>query len=121
MLKNADKYIRPLQLMGMKVCLTVKNSSDIGFCHLTDGEIDNLVAQVKIAVELYGLDGIDLWDDSDEYGADGIKNASAYPKLIKALRGALSKETMLTVADKGEATATFLTKKMWWYRSWQIH
>jgi hypothetical protein len=110
-LKNADKYIRPLQLMGMKVCLTVKNSSAIGFCHLTDGEIDNLVAQVKIAVELYGLDGIDLWDDSDEYGADGIKNASAYPKLIKALRGALSKETMLTIADKGEATATFFDKE----------
>ena len=33
-LKNADKYIRPLKLMGMKVCLTVKNSSTIGFCHL---------------------------------------------------------------------------------------
>lgn len=110
-LKNADKYIRPLQLMGMKVCLTVKNSSTIGFCHLTDGEIDNLVAQVKTAVELYGLDGIDLWDDSDEYGANGIKNTSAYPKLIKALRGALSKETMLTVADKGEATATFFDKE----------
>lgn len=110
-LKDADKYIRPLQLMGMKVCLTVKNSSTIGFCHLTDGEIDNLVAQVKTAVELYGLDGIDLWDDSDEYGVDGIKNASAYPKLIKALRGALSKETMLTVADKGEATATFFDKE----------
>lgn len=110
-LKNADKYIRPLQLMGMKVCLTVKNSSAIGFCHLTDGEIDNLVAQVKTAVELYGLDGIDLWDDSDEYGANGIKNTSAYPKLIKALRGALSKETMLTVADKGEATATFFDKE----------
>ncbi|WP_195471075.1 BT_3987 domain-containing protein [Bacteroides xylanisolvens] len=110
-LKNADKYIRPLQLMGMKVCLTVKNSSTIGFCHLTDGEIDNLVAQVKTAVELYGLDGIDLWDDSDEYGANGIKNTSAYPKLIKALRGALSKETMLTVADKGEATASFFDKE----------
>lgn len=110
-LKDANKYIRPLQLMGMKVCLTVKNSSAIGFCHLTDGEIDNLVAQVKTAVELYGLDGIDLWDDSDEYGANGIKNTSAYPKLIKALRGALSKETMLTVADKGEATATFFDKE----------
>jgi len=110
-LKNADKYIRPLQLMGMKVCLTVKNSSTIGFCHLTDGEIDNLVAKVKTAVELYGLDGIDLWDDGDEYGANGIKNTSAYPKLIKALRGALSKETMLTVADKGEATATFFDKE----------
>lgn len=30
-LKNADKYIRPLQLMGMKVCLTVKNSPTTGF------------------------------------------------------------------------------------------
>ena len=87
-LKNADKYIRPLKLMGMKVCLTVKNSSTIGFCHLTDGEIENFVAQVKNVVELYELDGIDLWDDSDEYGADGIKNTSTYPKLIKALREA---------------------------------
>ena len=75
----------------MKVCLTVKNSSTIGFCHLTDGEIENFVAQVRNAVELYELDGIDLWDDSDEYGIDGIKNTSTYPKLIKALREALSK------------------------------
>ena len=110
-LKNADKYIRPLKLMGMKVCLTVKNSSTIGFCHLTDGEIENFVAQVRNAVELYELDGIDLWDDSDEYGIDGIKNTSTYPKLIKALREALSKETMLTVADKGEATALFFDKE----------
>lgn len=110
-LKNADKYIRPLQLMGMKVCLTVKNSPVTGFCHLTDGEIDNFVAQVKTAVELYKLDGIDLWDDSDEYGTDGIKNTSAYPKLIKALREALPKEIMLTVADKGDATATFSDKQ----------
>ena len=110
-LKNADKYIRPLKLMGMKVCLTVKNSSTIGFCHLTDSEIENFVAQVRNAVELYELDGIDLWDDSDEYGIDGIKNTSTYPKLIKALREALSKETMLTVADKGEATALFFDKE----------
>ena len=110
-LKNADKYIRPLKLMGMKVCLTVKNSSTIGFCHLTDGEIENFVAHVKTVVEVYGLDGIDLWDDSDEYGADGIKNTSAYPKLIKALREALPKETMLTVADKGKATETFFDKE----------
>jgi len=89
----------------------VKNSSTIGFCHLTDGEIENFVAQVRNAVELYELDGIDLWDDSDEYGIDGIKNTSTYPKLIKALREALSKETMLTVADKGEATALFFDKE----------
>lgn len=110
-LKNADKYIRPLQLMGMKVCLTVKNSPTTGFCHLTEGEIENFVAQLKIAVELYGLDGIDLWDDSNEYGTDGVKNTSTYPKLIKALRETLPKEIMLTVADKGEATATFYDKE----------
>lgn len=110
-LKNADKYIRPLQLMGMKVCLTVKNSPTTGFCHLTEGEIENFVAQLKIAVELYGLDGIDLWDDSNEYGTDGVKNTSAYPKLIKALRETLPKAIMLTVADKGEATATFYDKE----------
>ena len=110
-LKNANKYIRPLQIMGMKVCLTVKNSPTIGFCHLDDVSIENFVAQVKIVLDIYGLDGIDLWDDSDEYSMKSIENAAAYPKLIKALREALPKDKMLTVADKGEATSTFFDKE----------
>lgn len=110
-LKNANKYIRPLQLKGMKVCLTVKNSSTVGFCHLTDVEIDNFVAQAKTAVELYGLDGIDLWDDSNEYAVKEIKDATAYPKLIKRMRESLPKGKLLTVADKGEATANFGEKE----------
>ncbi|WP_294557109.1 DUF1735 domain-containing protein [uncultured Bacteroides sp.] len=110
-LKNADKYIRPLQLMGMKVCLTVKNSAATGFCHLLDVDIENLVVQIKTVVELYGLDGIDLWDDSDGYGTEGVKNTTVYPKLIKALREALPEGKLLTVADKGEATAYFSDKE----------
>lgn len=110
-LKNADKYIRPLQLMGMKVCLTVKNSTATGFCHLLDVDIENFVVQVKTVVELYGLDGIDLWDDSDEYSMEGVKNTTIYPKLIKALREALPKGKLLTVADKGDATAYFSDKE----------
>ena len=110
-LKNADKYIRPLQLMGMKVCLTVKNSTATGFCHLLDADIENFVVQVKTVVELYGLDGIDLWDDSDEYDVGGVKNTAVYPKLIKALRGALPEGKLLTVADKGEATSYFFDKE----------
>lgn len=110
-LKHADKYIRPLQLMGIKVCLTIKSSPTVGFCHLAEGDIENFVMQAKTVVEFYKLDGIDLWDEGDEYGAEGVKNMTVYPKLIKALREALPKEKMLTVADKGDATSYFSDKE----------
>lgn len=108
-LEKADKYIRPLQDNGRKVCLSIENGNKgLGFCNLTDMQIADFVQQVKNVVELYHLDGINLWDKVNTYSQEGVfaMNTASYPKLIRALRDALP-EKLLTVVDKGEATEYF--------------
>lgn len=109
-LDHAVKYIRPLQEHGSKVCISVEGSGKgLGFCNLTDEQIVDFVAQVKTAVEEFGIDGINLWDRSAGYGKEGMPavNTTSYPKLIKALREALGSEKLLTVTVYGEPTSTF--------------
>lgn len=109
-LDHAVKYIRPLQEHGSKVCISIEGSGKgLGFCNLTDGQIVDFVAQVKTAVEEFGIDGINLWDRSAGYGKEGMPamNTASYPKLIKALREALGREKLLTVTVYGEPTSTF--------------
>ena len=109
-LDHAVKYIRPLQEHGSKVCISIEGSGKgLGFCNLTDGQIVDFVAQVKTAVEEFGIDGINLWDRSAGYGKEGMPavNTTSYPKLIKALREALGREKLLTVTVYEEPTSTF--------------
>ena len=101
-LEHADKYIRPLQDKGRKVCLCIEGAgTGLGFCNLTDAQITDFVAQVKDVVERFGIDGINLWDRYSGYGKDGMPamNTTSYPKLIKALRETLGHDRMLTVVD----------------------
>lgn len=105
-LENRDKYIRTLQEYGRKICLCIENGGQgIGFCNLTDYQITDFVAQVKSIVELYELDGVNLWDEDSKYGNAKISTTS-YPKLIKSLREALP-DKLLTLVDKGNATEYF--------------
>lgn len=106
-LEHADKYIRPLQDKGRKVCLCIEGAgTGLGFCNLTDAQIKDFVAQVKDVVERFGIDGINLWDRYSGYGKDGMPamNTTSYPKLIKALRETLGHDRMLTVVDHMEPT-----------------
>lgn len=108
-LNNAERYIRPLQLYGRKVCLTVKGGGQgIGFCNLGDKQIADLVFRLKHTVDSYGLDGLNLWDEGSGYGKEGMPPVSkeSYPKLIDALRKAMP-DKMITVTDIGEPTASF--------------
>lgn len=109
-LEHAAKYIRPLQDKKRKVCLCIEGAgTGMGFCNLKDAQIADFVAQVKTVVEMYGLDGINLWDRNSGYGKDGMPamNTTSYPKLIKAMREALGNEKMLTVTDHMEPTEYF--------------
>jgi len=109
-LDHADKYIRPLQDKGRKICLSLEgDGSGLGFCNLDDTQITDFVMQVKAVVNNYPIDGINLWDRNAGYGKGGglpAMNTTSYPKLIKALREALP-DKMLTLTDYGEPTEYF--------------
>lgn len=109
-MEHADKYLRPLQDKGRKVCLSIEGAgTGLGFCNLTDMQIADFVAQVENVVETYRLDGINLWDRNSGYGKEGMPpmNTTSYPRLIKALREALGKDKLLTVTDYKEPTEYF--------------
>jgi len=109
-LEHADLHIRPLQDKGRKVCLSIEGgNTGLGFCNLTDAQIADFVAQVKACLETYDLDGVNLFDRNAGYGeVEGMPamNTTSYPKLIKALRGAMP-DKLLTLSDYEEPTEYF--------------
>lgn len=109
-LEHADKYIAQMKDKGRKICVCIEGAGKgIGFCNMTDTQIADFVAQVKVFVETYDLDGVNLWDRGTGYGKEGMPamNTTSYPKLIKAMREALGKDRLLTVVDYEEPTEYF--------------
>lgn len=108
-LEHAAKYIRPLQNRGRKVCICIRNGDKgLGFCNMTDAQIADFTAQVKEIIELYDIDGVNLWDEEGAYGIQGMPrmNMTSYPKLIKSLHDALPGK-LITLVDKGKPTEHF--------------
>lgn len=109
-LDHADKYIRPLQDKGRKVCLCIEgDGKGVGFCNLTDAQIADFTAQVKTVLDAYQLDGVNLFDRNTGYGKEEdlpAMNTTSYPKLIKALREAMP-EKLLTLVDYEAPTEYF--------------
>lgn len=108
-LENSARYIRPLQAAGRKVCICIQGGGKgIGFCNMSDAQIEDFTDQVKTVIETYGIDGINLRDEGSAYGKEGFPpmNTTSYPKLIKSLREALPGK-LLTLVDKEEPTEYF--------------
>lgn len=109
-LDHAVKYIRPLQEVGRKVCISIEGGgTGLGFCNMSDGQIADFTAQVKTVIEQFELDGVNLWDRNAGYGKEGMPavNTTSYPKLIKTLREALGSDKLLTLTVYEEPTETF--------------
>lgn len=108
-LEHADKYIAPMKDKGRKICVCIEGAGKgVGFCNMTDAQIADFVAQVKVFVETYDLDGVNLWDRGTGYGKEGMPamNTTSYPKLIKAMREAMP-DKLLTVVDHEAPTEYF--------------
>lgn len=111
-LANRAKYIVPLQDKGHKVCLVLEGgATGLGFCNLTDAQIDDFVAQVRKVVYDNDLDGVNFFDKGAAYEqaeSNGLPamNTTSYPKLIQKMRTALPGK-LVTLADYGEPTAYF--------------
>lgn len=109
-LEHSDKYIAQMKDKGRKICVCIEGAGKgVGFCNMTDAQIADFVSQVKVFVETYDLDGINLWDRGAGYGKEGMPamNTTSYPRLIKAMREALGKDRLLTVVDYEEPTEYF--------------
>lgn len=109
-LDHSDKYIAQMKDKGRKICICIEGAGKgIGFCNMTDAQIADFVAQVKVFVETYDLDGVNLWDRGTGYGKEGMPamNTTSYPKLIKVMREALGKDRLLSVVDYEEPTEYF--------------
>lgn len=109
-LGHYTERVLPVQESGRKVCVCIESgAAKVGFCNLSDAQIEDFTASVKRMVDKYGLDGINLWDRGTGYDKEGgtEMNTTSYPKLIRTLRQALGKQKILTVVDYREPTAYF--------------
>lgn len=111
-LSNRDKYIRPLQDKGMKVCLSILPDHDgVGFANLTDADIRTFAAELKSAVDTYGLDGVDFDDEYGEYSSHnrpGFEDPGSLPyaKLCYEVKRIMP-DKLCTVYFIGSATEGF--------------
>jgi hypothetical protein len=104
-LEHHETYVAPCQTIGgQQVCLAIRGgNTGLGFSNMTDAQIADFVAQVKLVVEKANLDGVNLWDEGAAYGKEGMPavNTTSYPKLIKALDEAMP-GNLITVVDMGD-------------------
>ncbi|MCM1178571.1 MAG: glycosyl hydrolase family 18 [Bacteroides sp.] len=109
-LAERAKYIYPLQDQGRKVCLALEcGTTGLGFCNLSDEQIDDFVAQVKNIVFDNELDGVNFWDRNTGYDKDGAPEftKTSYPKLIKRMKEVLGAGKLVTLTDVGRPTESF--------------
>ena len=111
-LRGADKYLKPLQDAGMDVMMEITGGGmGIGFCNLDDAQRAELVEQIRKTVVRYGLDGVNLDDETSGYGREGMPAVDpvSYAKFIRDLRTALGSDKMITLTDIGDPSATLYT------------
>lgn len=124
---NIDKYIRPLQAMGIKVLLGIlPDHQGIGLSNLTLDQAALYAKILALGVERYGFDGVDLDDEYANYGTHGLPNWNtfSYSNLINALRAEMPTGKLITVlewvADTGGSTnispAALQNLDYAWYR-----
>lgn len=88
-LNNHEKYIKPLQKLGIKVCMDIipmKGEDGVGVANLPDDVALNIAREVRAYVDAYGLDGVDFDDEYVTYAnkPKGYPDASSerYSRLV---------------------------------------
>ncbi len=105
-LRNRGRYIKPLQDNNKKVCICIKGGgTGLGFSNMSDSQIADFTSQIKVIIDMYDLDGVNLYDVGAGYAKEGAApvNGESYAKLIKAIKTAMP-DKMLTLVDTRETT-----------------
>lgn len=113
-LNNHEKYIKPLQKLGIKVCMDIipmKGADGVGVANLPDDVAVNIAREVRAYVDAYGLDGVDFDDEYVKYEnkPKGYPDASGkhYSRLVYECRKIMP-DKIVTVYDIGN-TSGFLS------------
>jgi hypothetical protein len=95
LLTHREKYIKPLQDMGIKVLLSIlPNHMGVGFLNMTNDVAKDFAQQLKAAVDAYGLDGVDFDEEWADYGVNNLPGGNIYSY------GRLLYETRKLMPDK---------------------
>lgn len=71
LLQNVDKFVRPLQAMGIKVNMTILgNHDEAGMGNLSPEAAADFAKELKAYMDIYGLDGVDFDDEYSSYKTD---------------------------------------------------
>lgn len=111
LLAQRNKYIKPLQDMGIKVTLSLLGNRD-GVCfrnYDTAGAMD-FAREIKSVVDAYGLDGIMFDEEYMGYGANGLPqpNNTSWIRLCYELKKIMPDKllTLYTYGIKDDFTGT---------------
>lgn len=92
-LAQRDKYIKPLQDMGIKVTLAIlpNGASGLGFRNLTPQGAKDLAQELKAICDAYGLDGVDFDEEYATYGINGlpVSNNVSYGRIVYEVKQAM--------------------------------
>lgn len=100
LLANRDKYIAPLQAMGIRVCLTILGNHDrVGLANLSAEGAREFARELRVVVDTYGLDGVDFDDEWADYPSRPDE-APGFLVPSSELYGRLLIETRRVMPDK---------------------
>ena len=100
LLANRDKYIAPLQALGIRVCLTILGNHDrIGVANLSAEGAREFARELRVVVDTYGLDGVDFDDEWSDYPSRADE-APGFLVPSSELYGRLLIETRRVMPDK---------------------
>lgn len=99
-LNNREHYIVPTQKAGRKVLVGINNSATLGFCNLTDTQIEDLVSDIGKMVADYRIDGVNFYDIDADYTKMAPVIPTSYAKIIKATKEALDGKIVSILCDE---------------------